>query len=376
MASDTAWLGHDDFIPAEDATIAIPPPAQTNAIGCDPPTVEKTVHPAEASGPSEDPKLPLMGLPAEVRLHLFRYLLVKDSEVYIYSNGPNEDVDERYRNKCSTIGVKIVTSILRVNKKAAEEGLEILYGENIFMFHFVGVLTTFLTDFETCPEGGILKMGAYKIKVVLGVPFGMKPPMCWPNRWYTALFLSVLCPYLLNLKQLTLTTYYADVRKKGANAQDLRDSATWTYQGLRGFLAMAAAVTEFHSQMRKAFWRPWRGPIVERMLWEDEDGEEVVNEVCHEWFIDIFRSGSGPDLKHDETMKDAYADSKAVVLNSPLIRRLVWEEDGYVGDLKELFLPNDVQSSELNMERLWYWEHVAEYLGINADLEKLDGWRI
>ncbi|KAK5241254.1 hypothetical protein LTR40_010237, partial [Exophiala xenobiotica] len=135
MASDTAWLGHDDFIPAEDATIAIPPPAQTNAIGCDPPTVEKTVHPAEASGPSEDPKLQLMGLPAEVRLHLFRYLLVKDSEVYIYSNGPNEDVDERYRNKCSTIGVKIVTSILRVNKKAAEEGLEILYGENIFMFH-------------------------------------------------------------------------------------------------------------------------------------------------------------------------------------------------------------------------------------------------
>jgi hypothetical protein len=47
-----------------------------------------------------------------------------------------------------------------------------------------------------------------------------------------------------------------------------------------------------------------------------------------------------------------------------------------VGDLKELFLPNDVQSSELNMERLWYWEHVAEYLGINADLGKLDGWHI
>jgi hypothetical protein len=44
MASDTAWLGHDDFIPAADATIAIPPPAQTNAIACDPPTVERTVH--------------------------------------------------------------------------------------------------------------------------------------------------------------------------------------------------------------------------------------------------------------------------------------------------------------------------------------------
>ncbi|KAK5241401.1 hypothetical protein LTS06_012110, partial [Exophiala xenobiotica] len=65
--------------------------------------------------------LQLMGLPAEVRLHIFRYLLIKDSEIYIYSNEPNEYVDERYRNKCSAIGVKNVTSILRVNKKAAEE---------------------------------------------------------------------------------------------------------------------------------------------------------------------------------------------------------------------------------------------------------------
>ena len=64
---------------------------------------------------------------------------------------------------------------------------------------------------------------------------------------------------------------------------------------------------------------------------------------------------------------------QAVVLNSQLIRRLVWEEDGYVGELKELFLPNDTQSSELNMERSWLG--VAEYLDIaDADPVVLEGW--
>jgi hypothetical protein len=63
---------------------------------------------------------------------------------------------------------------------------------------------------------------------------------------------------------------------------------------------------------------------------------------------------------------------QAVVLNSQLIRRLVWEKDGYVGDLKELFLPNDTESSELNVERSWLG--IAEYLDINADPEKLKGW--
>ncbi len=123
-----------------------------------------------------------MGLPTELRLHIFRYLLVKGSEVYIYSNELDEYVEERYRNKSSAIGVKNVTSILRLNKKAAEEGLEILYGENIFFFHKAGVIRTFLTDFETGPEGGVLKTGAHRMKkVALGVPFGGRPPSLWPN---------------------------------------------------------------------------------------------------------------------------------------------------------------------------------------------------
>lgn len=206
------------------------------------------------------------------------------------------------------------------------------------------------------------------------------------------MFLNVLCPYLLNLKQLTLTTSYTSLRWKTTSAEFLQESARKTYQGLRGLLTTAAAVTQFHPQMRKAYWRPWRGPIVEQRIWEEEDGEEVINAVCHEYFIDIFKRGSGPDLKPDGAMKDAYGGFKArsdtcitedflirlqaVVLNSPLIRRLVWEKDGYVGDLKELLLPNDTQSSELNMERLWWWDRVAEYLDVNVDPETIRGWHL
>jgi hypothetical protein len=166
-----------------------------------------------------------MGLPAEVRLHTFRYLLVKDSEVYIYSNEPEEYVQERYCNKSSAIGAKSVTSILRVNKRAAEEGLEILYGENIFFFHDGGVINEFLTHVKTTTRTGrVIKQNAHKLrKVIIGVSFNMGVLVLWPNRWYTALFLNMVCRYLVHLKQLTLTTYSTDMRRKGVNAQDLRD---------------------------------------------------------------------------------------------------------------------------------------------------------
>ena len=93
-----------------------------------------TRQPAEISGPSDDPKLTFMGVPAEIRMVTYNHLVVSKRLILVTgtSNSGQEPIHGRL--VICSLGPK-VSSILQVSRKIHSEAVGVLYGKNILVTH-------------------------------------------------------------------------------------------------------------------------------------------------------------------------------------------------------------------------------------------------
>jgi len=77
----------------------------------------------EASSDEEVEVFPFFALPTELRLDVYFELLVTNDPLMVTWRGPRKPKKQQKR---------MYTAILRANKQCRDEGLTVLYGENVF----------------------------------------------------------------------------------------------------------------------------------------------------------------------------------------------------------------------------------------------------
>ena len=80
-----------------------------------------------------------MGMPSEVRLHIFGNSLIKESAILVAGNAGSCPAKLRGRPVEEAVGPKGTTSILRVCRRAHVEAADLLYGKNVFVAHLGGM---------------------------------------------------------------------------------------------------------------------------------------------------------------------------------------------------------------------------------------------
>jgi hypothetical protein len=277
------------------------------------------------------------------------------------------------RRYSTTVGPRI-TSILRVNKRIAEEATNVLYRANLFKTSDVH---RFIRVFVKDPRYGIGPDNAAKIThVCFGLP---SPVAAYPIYGYQSL-LDFLCTELINLKELTLTNM---TMHDMVTAMAQKDTIKHAHMGhARELMFVAAIITKFHPILRKAVWRRWSGST----LTKDNDvgvydgGMEDPVFIRGEWFIDLVPEGHTAVLEGSVTVKDSSGEdtqsevclappstttrtdkkTQDMVINSRFVRRAAWHDVNVWFNMRSFALPSDATSSEVDADQVVTWPGTGE----------------
>ncbi|KAK5032796.1 hypothetical protein LTS07_004206 [Exophiala sideris] len=321
------------------------------------------LHPATLSGASSNPELRLMGMPKEIREAILKYLLVKDDSIWVRftvhihaaqmrdAPDPEHSVMELGP---MVVGPKRITSIVRVNKRTAQEATDILYGANLFASNQLhGFNWVFVKD----PRCGIGSTNAAKIKTAqFAIPMDT---ITGPKTYAHQSLLDCLCADLIKLKILTLKAVILTNRWA---PRDIIEKQL--VKGIRPTLLIAARVTKFHPTLRKAVWRRWSGTKV-----ADKGGRRPgigkgIDYVWAEIYVDVVPEGLEAVLEGSIAKKDAFGhemEHKDMVIDSRLVRQTSWDDTEAWLDVRKFALPSDVISSEVDAKEVEMWPGLGQY---------------
>ena len=261
-----------------------------------------------------------MGIPRELRNKIYKMLLVKKDAVHIqfpkyrfhgiHWRGTPGKV-KRMAGGPLHIGPKYTTSILTVNKQAAAEGTDILYGYNKFTSDdATAVATVFVNGKKDDWTGdtGIGRVNAAKIKRAM-----FEIPTTIINEFIHNLaeapthgeFLDFVCQQLSGLQNLELkTTMTEEVPQSFETALSVESQQKLYIVSL---LKTVARVTKYHPNLRKAIWSRWSGYGLEEGEESDDYCTWPVDWIRGHWSVDLVPAGPGSTLKGETKInKDAF----------------------------------------------------------------------
>ncbi|KAI1623240.1 hypothetical protein EDD37DRAFT_463502 [Exophiala viscosa] len=306
-------------------------------------------HPAETSGPSDNPELQLMGMPIEIREAILRHILVKEDSIQITSTHARRGGP--YSGNSALMFVRpqqLETSILRVNKRTAQEATDILYGANVFESQSMRI-------FKRAPlkvaQYGIGPTNMAKIKFAR---FNLPGPTFKGPTWGHQSLLDFLCANLIKLKKLTFRTLVGS--EMGAHGDGVKEAEM---KRLRPVFFVAARVTKFHPTLRKAVWRRWSGSRFANYEWIKLFDFEDKRYIIGEFSVDLVPEGLEAFLKGSVIRKNACGEDMEcndMVINSRLVRQTYWHDN-----VERFALPNNATSSEVDVNEVEVWPSRGKY---------------
>ena len=235
-------------------------------------------HPAEVSGPSSDPDLNFIRLPTEIRLRIYRELLLITAPICIRPWRTPRSQGGVWTMQCTVspdsgsgtgTSAKVFTSILRVCKHINEEALEVLYGENIFGPY----------EISHNVFGNNVRMGQFKHAVgnsnsarVKTATFNLRFPFVYSyydDRFKT--FHDLVDCDLSALHKLSLNTSLETYA--GGVETYLLKRARWD------ILTVAAYIAKTHPRLRQVVWRHESGGTLSEKLCPGLKGYAMVTNL-------------------------------------------------------------------------------------------------
>lgn len=148
----------------------------------------QSLHPIQPTG--------LLGVPLEIRLEIYRYLLTRRKVIELQP--PLFTLDQR-PNKDYPLNTERHPVVLRVSRQLSEEALNVLYGENVFEFSLARESQTIFSQFA--PANG-QRVRRLQLLAHHGFPF--YGPMFDLDGDILAPLLKSLAPILANLTGLCI----------------------------------------------------------------------------------------------------------------------------------------------------------------------------
>ncbi|KAJ9608236.1 hypothetical protein H2200_007224 [Cladophialophora chaetospira] len=285
-------------------------------------------HPAELSGPSKDPRLQLMELPAEVRNQIFRLVMISQHKIRLDSSG-------RFRPVASP--PEIAPALLGVCRQAYHETRSMLYQENKWL---ITHMQAFAELFIEAVEPPFVE----QIPDTLGENRAMllRDLVIWPGlrddehsyphepKLQIQQVTRFVFSKLLGLQHLQLV--WLGRFSSGAGRDDSAQ-----------FLREAAYITSQHPILKKAIWNRKSGRRPKNP-WFDE----VLMAID---FVAESRAKPSFELPKCEQLEDDFSrqlegiTEKDLILNCLKIRKAAWAEVS-LPKLEDFALPGTASSSE------------------------------
>ena len=315
------------------------------------------------SGPSQDSKLLLMGMPREVRDEIFRLVVLSKHDIPVRSwrQCTGDAVLQVSTQRCAMqetweYGTTIINdhrnddckhavNIFRTCKQAYEEARTIFYGENRWLHaQPKDAWSQIFQDLsEDVPPSAMAADNAALIKCVTFDLRSLLPASGRPTKSLAHSFVSFVCHWLPGLQSLRLTVEIARLpRPCGGN-----DSFGCVSAGKRVLLYAAACITRGHSMLRKAIWEASSGP---RQVPARQQGCILYGPtVDYGFYIQIVPTREDKEIfeRHEERLDEQgeVFMSTDLILDCHKIRDMPWDELG-TQRMVEFSLPQTATSSE------------------------------
>lgn len=175
----------------------------------------QSLHPIQPTG--------LLGVPLEIRLEIYRYLLTRRE---LIESQPPIFYDDQWPNKDFPLNTKRHPVVLLVSRQLSEEALNVLYGENVFEFSLSRSSQTILSQFAPANRQRIrrLQLSAYH-----SIPYYVS--LLDLNRRILLPLLESLAPILASLTRLYIVAQQPLEARTFDNAPKLeREMHKWLTQ--------------------------------------------------------------------------------------------------------------------------------------------------
>ncbi|KAI1613236.1 hypothetical protein EDD36DRAFT_259159 [Exophiala viscosa] len=278
-------------------------------------------HPAEISGPSENPDLQLLSLPIEVRRPIWQYAMTKlwgDVRVsFLMLAGADEDYNRGYGplRKGLSVGLALgrrnPVALLYVCRKIYQEAVPHLYGENRFVsFNVRGFQHCFVND----SDYGI---GGANAAMIKKVSFGVPEPVKQDPANNLQGFVDFMSNTLMGVEEAELSikyeSYYVDPPTSGQRS-------SWS-QERRSLLHTVACLAESHPKLKKAIWCSSSGGSMQT-FWHGT--KMIVRFAVHMVPVgkDLMCSSVGEVLN----ISGKNIQGRSVVLDCEKLRKTSWDD--------------------------------------------------
>ena len=185
----------------------------------------QSLHPIQPTG--------LLGVPFEIRLEIYRYLLTRRELIELQ---PPIFYSDPWPNKDYPLNTKRYPVILLVSRQLSEEALNVLYGENVFEFSFSGSSLNIFSQFAPANRQRIRRL---QLLACHGIPFYIS--LFDPDHHVLPPILESLAPILANLTRLYI------VAQQPLRARTF-DNASRLERGMRNWLTTLKPVLECVNQ--------------------------------------------------------------------------------------------------------------------------------